>query len=218
MSVQNSSGLADYPVPVGTIFPYCGAVSTISSKFRVCDGANIPKADFPNLYEMLGDFWTSVSDLTDFPNNFSIPNLTSFYPSPVATNVGLQPTNPSVGNTGTATIDFPIAVSNLPPFTLSETTGTGDTLQGTWTDLSPNLGAGVEPIFVVDRTGASATPSNGPLPLPVNSAALQAQVQTTTDAEWSHDNPAQTNVDTTLTLTSLKPPRYEMIFLIKTGY
>jgi microcystin-dependent protein len=224
MSVQNTSGLNDYPVPIGSVFAYAGDLKAENfefgqrgSKWLVCDGQAWRQDWFPELYAVIGNIWRPAFD----PNPvFYLPNLSpktspaegsrvGLYISAVDDNVGVSSAN--IGNTGTATLNFPIAVNNLPDFTLSETRGAGDTLQGTWTDTSPYQ------VLLVDNTGAEAT-TNGEydnICLPKGSGSAQGIVATQSQPVWTLPNPAQTNVNSVLALTTLKPPRYEMVYLIK---
>jgi hypothetical protein len=225
MSAQNSIGYNSYPLPLGAVFAYSGDLTTLDigkrgSKWLLCDGGAWRQDWFPELFAVIGNIWRPAFD----PNPvFYLPNLypktspaegsrVGLYISAVDDNVGVSSAN--TGNTGTATIDFPIALNNLPDFTLSETRGAGDTLQGVWSDSN------ARPILLVDNTGASATTKSeyNQTCLPRGAGSTEAKITITTDAQWSLPNAAQENVDTILTLTALKPPRYEMHYLIKANY
>jgi microcystin-dependent protein len=60
-------------VPIGTILPFAGL--TLPDKYLWCDGASLVKADYPNLFSVIGSVYGG--NATD---SFNVPNLTSRFP------------------------------------------------------------------------------------------------------------------------------------------
>ena len=57
-----------YAVPIGTILSYASA--TPPNGFLVCDGSEVLKTDYAELFEIIGDTWGTASDTT----KFKLPN------------------------------------------------------------------------------------------------------------------------------------------------
>lgn len=58
-----------YCVPIGSIIPY--ASTTLPKGFLLCDGAEISKTDYADLYEIIGDTFGTATDST----KFKLPDL-----------------------------------------------------------------------------------------------------------------------------------------------
>ena len=57
-----------YAVPIGTILSYSAAIPPVG--FLVCDGSEVSKTDYAELFEVIGDTWGTASDTT----KFKLPN------------------------------------------------------------------------------------------------------------------------------------------------
>lgn len=86
MSLYNSLGLNEDPIPIGTILPYWGSSADIPVTFLLCDGSSIDPVEYPELSYLLQKVY-SVGN-----TDYKLPNLTiaTHYlaPSPVQ---GLYP-------------------------------------------------------------------------------------------------------------------------------
>jgi len=67
MSVKDSLGYYNSPLPVGTVTAFAGV--RIPIKWILCDGSTISKTDYPLLFDRIGYTYGGVGD------NFSVPDL-----------------------------------------------------------------------------------------------------------------------------------------------
>lgn len=77
--IAGSTTYAD--LAVGSIIPYGGTTPPIS--FLMCDGLEVPKADYPELYAVIGDAFGSASETT----HFKLPDLRECVPVGVGKNI-----------------------------------------------------------------------------------------------------------------------------------
>ena len=77
--IAGSTTYAD--LAVGSIIPYGGTTPPIS--FLLCDGLEIPKADYPELYAVIGDAFGSAAEAT----HFKLPDLRECVPVGVGKNI-----------------------------------------------------------------------------------------------------------------------------------
>lgn len=59
-------------VPLGGILPYAGDTSLIGKEYFPCDGRNLKKSEYKDLYEIIGDVYKNNTTASD---EFGIPNL-----------------------------------------------------------------------------------------------------------------------------------------------
>ena len=100
----------DYPLIVGELreFP----LSTAQPNFLLCDGSEVPKASFPQLYTYLGDTQGTPTD----SNNFVLPDYqgtkaqAATYPTQEVTgsdiNTGGTPSEPSGSGSAGGSTDY----------------------------------------------------------------------------------------------------------------
>ena len=69
--------VGDLGLPVGAIIPYAG--STAPYGFLLCDGSEIEKSKYPDLYDIVGIAYNGTSALTGV-NTFRIPDLRGRFP------------------------------------------------------------------------------------------------------------------------------------------
>ena len=75
MSVNNSLGNDGFPTPVGTILPFFGKqANRLPSAWLYCDGRELVKTDYPELYATIGDNFNLT---TTTAGSFCLPELTS---------------------------------------------------------------------------------------------------------------------------------------------
>ena len=96
MSVSNQTGASGFPVPVGTIIAFAGAV--IPPKYLLCNGGAFSGATYPILASLLGGTNT--------------PNLVG-----AVIGGGTTPTIVPASSVGVSSAEFPIEVANMPAFT-----------------------------------------------------------------------------------------------------
>lgn len=77
--IAGSTTYAD--LAVGSIIPYGGTTPPIS--FLMCDGLEVPKADYPELYAVIGDAFGSAAEAT----HFKLPDLRECVPVGVGKNI-----------------------------------------------------------------------------------------------------------------------------------
>lgn len=103
MSQQNSVGYNGYPIPVGTILPYAGVY--VPETFLLCNGDDVDKLTFPELYQVIGDIYTPSPN----PDTFKLPNLVNYYPAGTTTNANVI-TPPSA----TCSFELDLQEANMP--------------------------------------------------------------------------------------------------------
>lgn len=59
-------------VPLGGILPYAGDISLIGKEYFPCDGRNLSKTEYKDLYEIIGDVYSTSSTPSGY---FSLPKL-----------------------------------------------------------------------------------------------------------------------------------------------
>tara|TARA_R110000824_G_scaffold13868_3_gene59627 strand:- start:4281 stop:5183 length:903 start_codon:yes stop_codon:yes gene_type:complete len=73
MSVNNSLGNDGFPTPVGTILPFFGKqANRLPSAWLYCDGRELVKTDYPELYATIGDDFNLTTTTT---GSFCLPQL-----------------------------------------------------------------------------------------------------------------------------------------------
>ena len=81
-------------MPIGTIVPFGG--SGAPTMFLLCDGSEVAKATYPELYEVIGDVFGTASDAT----LFCLPDLRECVPVGVGKNITKSITNHDRYNLG----------------------------------------------------------------------------------------------------------------------
>ncbi|MFY0686331.1 MAG: tail fiber protein [Cyclobacteriaceae bacterium] len=67
---SQTSSSADNGVPPGTILPFGGPVGNIPTGYLPCNGSIVTEADYPDLYDAIGDSWGG-----DGGTNFNLPDF-----------------------------------------------------------------------------------------------------------------------------------------------
>ena len=103
MSLYNSLGLNEDPLPIGTILPYWGSSADIPVTFLVCDGSVIDPTEYPELTYLLGKTYSvgevayrlpqltiATNYLAPSPVQGSYPSTGGLYPPEVATSTAVN--------------------------------------------------------------------------------------------------------------------------------
>jgi hypothetical protein len=136
MSVSNQTGASGFPVPIGTIIAFAGAV--IPPKYLLCNGGAFSGATYPILASLLGGTNT--------------PSLVG-----AIIGGGTTPTVVPASVVGASSAQFPIEVANMPAFTTQLVAfSASGALNGTGqTNSSPQSGANIS------GSGNNAVYTNG---------------------------------------------------------
>ena len=72
--------IADLGIPIGAILPYAGV--NPPSGFLFCDGSEVQKVQYPDLYAIIGDYYNGAEPLVTSPFNttFRLPDLRGRFP------------------------------------------------------------------------------------------------------------------------------------------
>lgn len=72
--------IADLGIPIGAILPYAGL--TPPDGFMFCDGSEVLKSQYPDLYSIIGDYYNGTAPLATAPLNtsFRLPDLRGRFP------------------------------------------------------------------------------------------------------------------------------------------
>jgi microcystin-dependent protein len=106
MSVANAIGYDNYPLPIGTIFPYAGVAQGIPSDvFILCDGRSLLRSEYPELFEVIEDIYGAVD-----ADHFNIPDCVGRYIQGINLNAGTT----TAGGSGGEQLSLLIAENNLP--------------------------------------------------------------------------------------------------------
>ena len=84
MSQSNTLAKEGFPIPIGSILPYMGIASKVPPSFVICGGQALKIADYPELYDLIGDtFNTGLVAVGEFLlpalnniENYIMPNPT----------------------------------------------------------------------------------------------------------------------------------------------
>jgi microcystin-dependent protein len=101
MSLYNSLGLDQTPLPIGTILPYWGSPDNIPPTFLQCDGSVINPADYPELASILG-------------TTYSLNNTAVALPDLMSEDVYLTPSSTQGVNPGGSGL-FPAEIITIAP-------------------------------------------------------------------------------------------------------
>ena len=108
MSVADNTGFDEYPYPVGGLLMFAGIPSAVSSEtFRLCDGSSLSRAEFPELFSVIGTTYGSVSSTT-----FNLPDTVGRY---IQGTNAINNGDTTPGTTGGAEIQFFITEAEMPP-------------------------------------------------------------------------------------------------------
>ena len=219
MSVASNLGNRDFSLPVGAIIPFAGLPSNAAGMpfgWLPCGTTtgvvqSFLPADYPELYAVIGTTFGN-----DGAGGFLLPqfNNTSNYPKGVAVNDGVT----DAGTAGTANVSFTLTESNMPNIdfpprtTAPQTYGVVmDSTTSTWTDsINPPNGVGVS-----NTAGITVGESDDINCLPTDFTTRNFIPSIQTDPTLSRTNAAPTTHTSSLTLTTLVPPRYQVPFIIK---
>lgn len=73
MSLENSCANPAFPLPIGCIMPYMGLANSIPPTFLVCDGRTVSRADFPELFLVLGNTFNGTASVP--AGSFKLPKI-----------------------------------------------------------------------------------------------------------------------------------------------
>ncbi len=204
MSVANNTGFDEYPYPVGGLLMFAGIPSAVSSEtFRLCDGSSLSRAEFPELFSVIGTTYGSVSGTT-----FNLPNTVGRY---IQGTNAINNGDTTPGSTGGAEIQFLITEAEMPP--LGAFDGNSGifyqnpvaTIQGNHQYIEydrPNLDGGNNAGIV-----ETARKQNGPQITSVNVSFNSITL--------SHTSAGQ---EVEIPLTSVTPANMQMQYFIKVRY
>ena len=105
---QEAKGNPHFPIPIGCLLPYASQI-LIPNDFLLCDGAELLRADSPDLFRVIGVVYGSND-----AQHFNLPDLTDKYIQGSATNTGTV-----IPGTISGSIQFEaMTTANLPNTTL----------------------------------------------------------------------------------------------------
>lgn len=224
MSVKNSLGRNDYPMPIGSML-FLAATNSgkgdLGNKWLVADGRYLKRDEYADLFYWIGDVFGS-NDATDF--RLPQASLTNFsgtkglLPLPSSTNDGAIDT----GDGGIATLNATLVEDNIPPISWD---GKGSAVDGTGFDVDNSVWNSVVSngrSVAKNDTGGADSNSGGSTSgtfLRYNTPASGASdITTTTPATIDRTNPSTAALNDTLALRGELPSRYEMRMMIKANY
>jgi len=192
MSVSNQLGFGGFPIPIGTIIAYAGAV--LPPNYLYCNGGPVP-AQYPYLASLMFAIYgfTNVPDLAQANGQFIGGGTT---PTEINQQSGII-TNPQAS--------FEIGVANMPEFSSSTVTFSGSgNLNGTGQSKSSTEQISDAPGVNVASASNSFT-SNMNVALTAFVAELVAHAQDPVTA-------------TAVTITDIQPASLQLNYIIKAGY
>jgi len=223
MSVKNSLGSNDYPMPIGSML-FLAATNSgkgdLGNKWLVADGRYLKRDEYADLFYWIGDVFGS-NDATDF--RLPQASLTNFngtkglLPLPSATNDG----GFDIGDGGNATLNATLIEANIPPISWD---GKGSAVDGTGFDVDNSVWNSVvnngRSVANNDTGGAdSDTGSTVASFLRYNTPASGASdITTTTPATIDKTVTIVAPITDTIALRGELPSRYEMRMMIKANY
>jgi len=215
-------------VPAGMLAPYAGSVSPTG--WLLCDGASLLRADYPELFGVLGTTYGSVGI-----NYFNIPDMQGNVPVGVKST---QTSNPDISALAKAAGTYTKTLNNndLPNHTHSLGGSTGSFNAGhghaVGTLAAPNhthttniafanvaRGTSAGSILIPLQTGANllAAASGNPSATALTGAIADATTGTDGSLNHSHTLPANTgNNGSTPVAVSLVQPSLALNYIIKT--
>lgn len=62
-------------VPIGSVVAWSGPTTSLPDNWRVCDGTEVGRAEFPQLFDAIGTTWGAGGA----PNRFKLPDLRGYF-------------------------------------------------------------------------------------------------------------------------------------------
>tara|TARA_R110002074_G_scaffold229746_1_gene401164 strand:- start:280 stop:948 length:669 start_codon:yes stop_codon:yes gene_type:complete len=222
MSVKNSLGSNDYPMPIGSML-FLAATNSgkgdLGNKWLVADGRYLKRDEYADLFYWIGDVFGS-NDATDF--RLPQASLTNFngtkglLPLPSSTNDGAIDT----GDGGVATLNATLVEDNIPPISWD---GKGSAVDGTGFDVDNSAWNSVvdnSRSVAKNDTGGADSNSGSTVAsfLRYNTPASGASNITTTTPASIDRTVVPIGISDTIALRGELPSRYEMRMMIKVNY
>jgi microcystin-dependent protein len=138
MATQSALGHDGYTLPVGVVISFLG--KTAPAGFLVCDGSTKTKAQYPELFRIIGGIGYGEDATT-----FNVPNLTNYFIKGTATN-----SNTKEAGSGTTAVQFSLTEANMPNFTTNS--------QNAITFTTNNIGSG----GVITTSASTLTTAGSP--------------------------------------------------------
>jgi microcystin-dependent protein len=202
MSVSNSAGYHNYPLPVGSVIAY--ANDAVPATYLKCDGGLIPTAQYPELYRVLGTTYNTGGEADD---EFRVPDLQTTAQfiqgtGSISTAGVVSPASITVANTS-----FTLASNNIP--TLNPANFGTPTWNLTGTTSSPIIEGILNENFTI---GASYSVIEN-----TSTTQFGAGQFTITGANVVAGSAVPTPVNVAFggAGTSVAPESYQMIYIIK---
>jgi microcystin-dependent protein len=220
MSSANSLGEADYPIPIGVMTFWCGDTNGIvqpPTGWLICDGSEQLVADYPLLYNILGDEFGTPSDADHFLLPSTIGGTATQSDGKLPLYKSVNTGTVDAGAAGTANLSFTLAEANMPSLpTYDGTTG----IQATNTVWTSSVNS-ARNVADNDTSGGSSNTSNTtrhyvPYNTPV--AGINKITPTQTNPNMLTRQTAPTAYTGVINLDGEVPKRYEMPIIIKAGY
>ncbi len=190
MSVNNSLGTDGYPTPISTILPFMGQNGNeLPTGWLFCDGRELLKADYPELYDTIGDNFNLSTTTTGY---FCLPDLSTndnyLFPSDETEQGGEGGVLPAKLQTDT---DITIASSAIPSLSASNISTTYPTQQvGFARGVTYNVrGDYPESSYYADSTGTA-----NPDIVKLNSTTETGGSYTLTSADYKFKNSNQKSI------------------------
>ena len=220
MSSANSLGEADYPLPIGVMTFWCGDTNGVvqpPTGWLICDGSEKLIADYPLLYNIIGNqFGVSSNPVINFllPSTVGGTHTAADGKLPLYKTVNSGAT--SAGNAGSATLSFTITEANMPSLpTFDPATGVGIQATNTaWTSSVNNARSVAEN----DGTGAQSNTNDSCSVCVPSNVPVQGAFITPTGTGTLCRNQAANGYNGVITLDGEVPARYEMPIIIKAAY
>ena len=142
---------AENGIPVGTILPFGGSVTTVPPGYLLCNGQSVAQADYPNLYKAIGNAWGASG------SNFNVPDMRGVFLRGVDGGRGQDPdrTTRTASNTGGNAGDN---VGSSQDYTNASHNHTGSTGNAGSHSHTSNAGGGN--LGLSQRNGANTTAAN----------------------------------------------------------
>ena len=195
MSLEQNCANPAFPLPIGSIMPYMGLANTIPQTFLPCNGQQLSRVDYPELFLTLGTTFNGTAVLPS--GQFLLPKInddvTYLVPNgtlktdPARANGILAPVIHSSSSATPA-----LTAANIPTMTGSNFTQTYPNNQSGLQGRTMNGLGDTSYQFYQAKTGSS--PSSSPLIVRTSSTKQYDGSGSMTTADYTYENPTPTPV------------------------
>jgi len=188
-------------VPLGVILPFSGIISKIPVGYLLCNGSDVSKTEYADLYRIIGDTYGTSTTTT-----FKIPDLTDRFIYGSSTNANIK------GGSDTVTLNQNHLPDHTHPLngTSASATANGDHNHGGFTDNGDKAGwgtgnvSGERPLYGSSFAGV------------VNSSIHRHVISSSgTHTHTLSGNTANNIRTAALSSFNIIPPHVKMIYIIK---